>query len=409
MFSSDVDIEVILRDFHIEGRTLRYSSFMGRLFNLCLKLGFEEGKILPSRAFCSDESQGYPIILIAKHFGTFPFNHGRVGGVISTDRHGPFAQHGKDLVIIHASHVGYDPDNHLFGTYRRLQTENNEFGPSCGKISGVLSWYRQEYEFARKNILLERSDSKNLVIIDNYLLRQERNEGIFLNMDKITSSMNNGSHVPVRSFSTAKCFVASEPFRESLKDAWPENGRRPIGALLNADVFKFKRHVPDDPESGGHLEQNLLSPMACIITSSAPLLVAAQVNTQVEFDRTCRTLATDQEFHGKRVLFISGLNIDISPSPGQLFPLTKFVPWAACLRAPDGTFTIMEQEEIFHALMEQSEVNDRQVDLEEAIHIMADASEVKVRLPDHRADSRSERECEFIAKMPQDDHNRYLE
>jgi hypothetical protein len=38
-----------------------------RLYNLCKSLGFEAGNIMPSRAFFSDESQGYPIILIAKH------------------------------------------------------------------------------------------------------------------------------------------------------------------------------------------------------------------------------------------------------------------------------------------------------------------------------------------------------
>ena len=57
---------------------------------------------MPSRAFCSDESQGYPIILITKHFGTFPFNHGLVGGIVATDRHAPHSHHGKDLVIIQA-------------------------------------------------------------------------------------------------------------------------------------------------------------------------------------------------------------------------------------------------------------------------------------------------------------------
>jgi hypothetical protein len=69
---------------------------------------------MPSRAFCSDESQGVPIILITRHFGTFPFNHGQVGGVIATDRHGPHAEHGKDMVVIQVSHVGYDPETKTF-------------------------------------------------------------------------------------------------------------------------------------------------------------------------------------------------------------------------------------------------------------------------------------------------------
>ena len=49
-----------------------------RLFNLALSMGFERGKILPSVAFCSDETQGYPTIIIAKHFSCFPFMHGQV-------------------------------------------------------------------------------------------------------------------------------------------------------------------------------------------------------------------------------------------------------------------------------------------------------------------------------------------
>jgi hypothetical protein len=39
-------------------------------------------------------------------------------------------------------------------------------------------------------------------------------------------------------------------------------------------------------EIHGYLEQNLLPAMAFIVTSKAPLLTAAQVNMQVEFDRT---------------------------------------------------------------------------------------------------------------------------
>jgi len=104
-------------------------------------LGFEKGKILPSRAFCSDESQGYPVIMIAKHFGTFSFNNGRVGGIVATDR----TSHGQDLLIIQASHVGYDPLSKQFGIYRRLQTAHQECGANCGKVDDVISWYKNEF------------------------------------------------------------------------------------------------------------------------------------------------------------------------------------------------------------------------------------------------------------------------
>jgi hypothetical protein len=68
-----------LGEFKIEKMAIRYSQFVPQLYNYCLSLGFERKKMMPSRAFCSDETQGYPAILLAQHFGTFPFDHGQVG------------------------------------------------------------------------------------------------------------------------------------------------------------------------------------------------------------------------------------------------------------------------------------------------------------------------------------------
>jgi hypothetical protein len=102
----------------------------------------EPNRIMPSRAFCSDENQGYPIILIAKYFGTFLSCHGRVVGIVVADRHGPYAHHGRDSVIIQASHVGYEPDTGEFGVYRRLQTDNHEHSTDCDVICNVPGWYQ---------------------------------------------------------------------------------------------------------------------------------------------------------------------------------------------------------------------------------------------------------------------------
>jgi ribosomal protein L13 len=43
--------------------------------------------------------------MVAKHSGTFPLNHGKVGDIIATGRYGPHAEHGQDMVIIQASQV----------------------------------------------------------------------------------------------------------------------------------------------------------------------------------------------------------------------------------------------------------------------------------------------------------------
>jgi hypothetical protein len=61
-------------DLKIEGMAIRYSQFVPRLYNSASRSA-SSNRMMPSRAFCSDESQGYPTILVAQHFGTFPFDH----------------------------------------------------------------------------------------------------------------------------------------------------------------------------------------------------------------------------------------------------------------------------------------------------------------------------------------------
>lgn len=367
--------------FQIQDMMMRYNLFIPRLYNWCISLGFEEGKIMPSRAFCSDESQGYPIIMIAKHFGTFPFNHGLVGGIVATDRHGPHAEHGQDLVIIQASHVGYDPQTKRFGTYRRLQTTEQACGPNCGKVQHVISWYQNEYHFAQQNILLHTYEGQACIIVDNQLLREDRDEGLLLRLDKLIESNQSGEHPPLKMLSTAKVFAASAAFIESVGDTtFGGSTPQPMGPHLSADLFYFRRNIPHLEEGVHHLEHNLIRYMPQIITARSPNLTAAQINTQIEFDRTFRTIVKEHSYQGKKVLFITGLNIDISPQVGQLFPLTKFIPWAAYIQDRDGSYSTMEQGELAQTLEQQSTDNPDQIDLEAAIQSMTEAEEIKLEL-----------------------------
>ena len=376
MFSSSSNLQTVIGDFHIDNM-MRYSLFVPRLYNLCKSLGFEAGKIMPSRAFCSDESQGFPIILITKHFGTFPFNHGMVGGIVATDRHGPHADHGKDLVIIQASHVGYDPDTKTFGTYCRLQTEQNESSDSCGKIGDVLNWYLDEYSFARENIFLDRSGDDYIVTIDNQLLDEGRAEGLFLNLDRIVHHQY-GNPQPVRTLSTARAYLAADSLVKALPAELWTTGGNAIGAHLVPELFRFKRDIGGDIEGRSHLEQNLLNPMPWIVTSASPLLVAAQVNTQAEFDRAFRSIVKEKRYRDKRMVFISCLNIDISPREGQTFPLTKCVPWAAYVQDGEGNHHTLEQAALTAQLLEQSTDNPDQIDLEDAIRSMEEEQEIRI-------------------------------
>ncbi|MDP6041742.1 MAG: hypothetical protein QGG64_24560 [Candidatus Latescibacteria bacterium] len=379
MLSSNTKIQSIVRDFRMD-QMMRYNLFVPRLYNLCRSLGFEVGNIMPSRAFCVDENQGFPVMLIAKHFGVFPFNHGRAGGTVATDRHGPHAHHGNDMVIIQASHVGYDPETETFGSYCRLQTPDNKKTTTCGKVGGVIQWYQDAYRFAQENIYLGRDGDVCTITIDNHLLDEGRTEGLFLNLDRMVM-MENGKRILQRTLSTSHVFVASDDFCESLSDhVWPVGERVAIGSHLGPEMFLYWRHIPVEIEGHNHLEDNLINAMPWIVTSSAPFLVAAQINTQAEFDRTFRSIVKEREYQGKRLLFISCLNIDISPQEGQMFPLTRCVPWAAYIQDGDGNFRTLEQAEIFELLMQQSVENPDQIDLEAAIQKMVDASEIKITL-----------------------------
>lgn len=376
MHKTTESISSLLGAFQMADVSMRYSQFIPRVYNLALSLGFEAGKIMPSRAFCSDESQGYPIILIAKHFGTFPFNHGIVGGIVATDRHAPHAQHGKDLFIIQASHVGYDPESAQFGVYRRLQTEKQNETSNCGKICNALDWYLNEYKFACNNIHLIKENGKPKVIIDNQLLHMQREEGLMLKLEQFVEVDERGIPTPETSLSTSKIFAASPNLNKHLEDYLWKTQAEVIAQRLHPDLFYFQRNISEHPEGHDHLEKNLINVMPYIVTSDWPALTAAQANTQVEFDRTFRSISQDSSYKGKKVLFISGLNVDISPQKEQLFPLTKFIPWAAYVRDEQGNQQTWEQAELFEKLINQPTENPDQINLETAIEIMQQTKEI---------------------------------
>lgn len=382
MFSHRASIASALDSFRLDGHMLCYNSFVPKLYNWCVSLGFTPGKIMPSRAFCSDESQGFPIILIAKHFGAFPFNHGRVGGIVSVDRHGPHADHGKDLLLLQASHVGYEPDSGEFGVYRRLQSENKHQSCSCGKIGRIIEWYKTEYDYACENIRLLRHDNQLAVLVDYQLIASPRPQGLFLIFENLVhGAIGEELPPPLSTRSTGHIFAASREMITRLgADAWPQTGSAAIGPHLSAEDFYFRHKGGYMDPLQDQLENNLLAPMPWILTSKHPLLTAACANTMVEFDRTFRSLVQSAAMNGRNLVFIAGLNIDISPNPGENFPLTKFVPWAAYLQHASGQREILEQNELIERLGRVDNQNPAQIDLENAIGLMSNKREIEVRL-----------------------------
>jgi hypothetical protein len=363
----------MIENFRIGPYAMRYSQFVPRLYNLCRSLGFERERMMPSRAFCSDESQGYPVILIAQHFGTFPFDHGRVGGKVAINRHGPYAHHGEDLVIIQASHVGYDADAGRFGVYQRHRTDGRAFGDNCGKLCAVLQWYREEYRHARAQVLCGALDGEPAVVVDNQYLDDHRAEGLFLNLEAMVDRADG----PARVLSTAKVFRPSDALKQRLPAAIWQDKPRSIGDNLSAALFSFHRPPAADIEGHDILEAALQPAMPFLVTSANPALDAARYHTQVEFDRTYRSILRADCYRNKNLLFISGVNIDISPREAFPFPLIKFVPWAAYGSLRDGKSFVWEQAEISDALRRQSAENPDRLSFDASIKRMADADEIR--------------------------------
>ena len=383
MYKARGKIQENLGYFGMEGRWFRYSSFVPRLYNWCKTLGFEAGNIMPSRAFCSDESQGFPIMLMAKHFGAFPFNHGRVGGIMAVDRHGPHAHHGEDLLIVHASHVGYEPNSQHFGTYRRIQTQQGKCSSNCGKIDGVLSWYLSEYQHACRHILVDMRSDHCRLTIDNHYLSTSSQRSLVLNLDKMLARRPNGEIVALSSQSTSRTFRANESFFKQMQYFFTiDDAVSPIDSALLADYFSYQTdHLVEDSDGSQQLEMNLIGAMPWIVTSSEPLLTAAQVNTQAEFDRAYRSISQEPAYQGRNLLYISGLHVDISPEKDQLFPLTKFIPWAAYIQLKTGESYILEQDDLFDQLNQCSDDNPDQISMDDVIQSMEEAEEVVLHLP----------------------------
>ena len=388
--SPNVTIFRGMADFTVDGMAIPYPEFVPRLYNLCNRLGFRKGRIMPSRAFCSDENQGLPIILLTKHFGTFPFNHGRVGGVMATDRHAPHASHGEDSVIVQASHVGYDPQTGIYGTYQRPRMSEKTISVSCGKLSHVISPYLEQYHFARDRIFLSRSESGTLLITAknsfiDFFTHPVKN-GLVLRLQNIARINEDGCVRPVGASSTMQAFEVSPEFKNRMDIIgyeWKSGNGECIGNYLTDDLFFFRENFHETDESI-LLERNIIDFMPRIVTSLNPLLRAAKINIQHEFARIVESIRRGREYDGKNLFYIAGLNVDISEYDG-FPPTTYFVPWAAHIQLrsnPDGDFRHpVEQEALYNMLMAESIKNQDETNLKEEITRMLKSPRFDIRSP----------------------------
>lgn len=384
-------IELPFGNVSLDLSMMSYNQFVPRLYNMCKNLGFKKGKILPSIGFCSDENQGYPTILITKHFGAYPFNHGYIGGIMALDRHGPHAAHADDVVLVHAPHVGFEPDLQEYGTYRRRQIEAGEqsgdmqMSGTCGKVVGVLTPYVNAYQTLLGQVRVRVEGEQVLIGLSRLLLPspEKSDQGISISL-RFDQLLEEGAlENPVVKRSTSSTFrasaafarkfqqlIATEGFEEKYFDDGQSLANPKLTQLLTADMFVFVRPAEELQGEEHRLERSLVPNLPEVLTSPYDNeLSASLICMQSEFDRSAHSVAREPSYKGKNLMLISGLNIDVSPAQDleEAFPTTMFLPWAAYVQTKDGNSRVIEQHDLVSELFLQPTENADAIDMEKSI------------------------------------------
>jgi len=296
-----------------------------------------------------------------------------------------------------------------------MQTPDDHVSTSCGMVAGTLAWYLDKYNDAKKRVRIVQAGKQDIrVRIPIDLLDGDRKDGLILNLNSIAKGDPIGRNNAYQEFAVSSVLAntlarvdffkeAAAKKAEAAKAAGAEEAAKkaappkppsaaesvgfkappavaglvdeglsaPIGALLTADTFTFRRATVDRGEPGYFLERHILKNIGEIVTSSAPYLTAALAASQLEFERTCRTLIGNPLYKGKKVLYMSGVNVDMSPSAKSTNALgdTKFLPVASLFIDSNGEPFTMQAEALYRALDKQPTKNPKAIDLEEALTI----------------------------------------
>ena len=261
---------------------------------------------------------------------------------------------------------------------------------SCGKLTHVITPYLEQYQFARDRIFLHRdAQGRYMITVKNSFIdfaSHPVKDGLVLRLHDIVKEADDGKVRPMAAASTTQIYEVSEEFRKRIDATnykWKSGEGAPIGELLTDDLFFYREEFHETDESI-LLERNLIEFMPKIVTSRNPPLRAAKINIQLEFARAVESIRRGDEYKGRNLLYVAGLNIDIAEYD-EFPPTTYFVPWAAHVQLADGTpedyLHPLEQTALFATLMEQSIENPDQVNLKEEIGRMLEAPRFDIRSP----------------------------
>jgi hypothetical protein len=381
-----------------------YAKFVSSLKSLAVQeYKLNPKTILPCRSVCSDESEAQVTYALDSFFGNSTFNFGRVGGLIAVDRTPAAAHHGKELVIVAATHVGYNPKlnelNSRFGSiFRPRMGLNKEDGTAystcCGKLLGTISPFLKLYNLASNkkiNIVMKKinGEEKYCIVINNHLLKQKDNFVMLnLNYKRLIKHLND-MPIVIEGRANSTVYELSEQFYEQhIKDKFnlKEESPVPIGKLLTSEYFTFEQSNILETEEGSHLIlKNLLPYMSRIVSHPIPELAVANITIAHEFSKAVTLFRTQQEELGivtRAVLLVAGINLNVydeelAKKDELLGYQVYFCPYGAYFKPDSGNTygKVLEREELVSLLRKQK--NDSTMhSLTEAVRVIPKEIEI---------------------------------
>lgn len=332
-FHPDVS-KVTKTSFKIKGRMLPYEEITCRLKNFCASLGF--GPVTIYRA-------GLPVL-------------GNPEAGAEQVRWGA----DEDVVVVLSTNVAYNPN---WGGHSGLPQLLHHMGPTSSSgptPADFIAPFLHHYRFAQENIFFSHTLQGQYLITAPTTLLSEGEEcspcTLKLHLEKIVQSAKDGAICPVAISGTHQSFVVSTDFCLSLAgltNEWTPGRNLPIGKYLSRELFSFTFN-DKALESDSPYVATILPHIAEIVADPTPNLRAAQIHLQQVFIRDMARLVAGQQARSKKLLYIAGLDIDMTEFAGV--EEHCFVPWQAYIAAGGKTSEeeyLLAQDDLFVRLKQQ--------------------------------------------------------
>ena len=317
--------------FKIRGRMFPREEFLCRLKNFCSSLGFTMVNLSPANAAFSagvGESRG---------------NSG-----------------GDDTVYLVSTRVSYNPNWGCCCGLPRLLNQQKFQSARESTPAEFVAPFLHLYRFAEEHIYLSQSpEGRALITLPEGLLQHgEELSGckVVVQLARIVEPEMDGVLRPLMISGNLHSFAVSAKFQSFFAPFhrdWQQGRKLSIAGELSREIFAFEI-VDKTAWAGSPYVKTILPFMGEIVSHPTPNLRAAEIHLEQLFLEETARLAALQGAESRNLLYLAGLDIDMTPFVGQ--EEHYFVPWQVYIRKSEGTSTkvsSLTQDDLFMQLLQQ--------------------------------------------------------